>query len=73
MKPHVTFKISEKYQIIIFKKDTTVPFYNVCLFIFEKQRQSRSGGGAEREGDTESKQAPGSELSAQRLTWGLNS
>ena len=30
-----------------------------------------SGGGAEREGDTEPKQAP--ELSAQSLTWGSNS
>ena len=32
-----------------------------------------SGGEAEREADTESKQAPGSELSAQSLTWGSNS
>ena len=27
----------------------------LCLFIFERQRQSMSGGGAEREGDTKSK------------------
>ena len=32
-----------------------------------------SGGGAEREGDTESEAAPGSELSAQSPTRGSNS
>ena len=33
-----------------------------------------SGGGTERERETQNpKQAPGSELSAQSLTWGLNS
>ena len=32
-----------------------------------------SGGGAEREGVTESEAAPGSELSAQSPTWGSNS
>ena len=32
-----------------------------------------SGGGAEREEDTNPKQAPGSELSAQSLTRGANS
>ena len=32
-----------------------------------------SGGGAEREGDTESEAAAGSELSAQSLMQGLNS
>ena len=32
-----------------------------------------SEGGAGREGDTESETAPGSELSAQSLTWGSNS
>ena len=35
------------------------------LHLILRERQSTSGGGAEREGDTESKQAPGSELSAQ--------
>ena len=29
-------------------------FFNVCLFLRESERQSMSGGGAEREGDTES-------------------
>ena len=29
-------------------------FFNVCLFLRERQRQSVSGGGAEREGDAES-------------------
>ena len=49
------------------------------MFIFERKRereiQSMSGGGTdrEREGDTDPKQAPGSELSAQRPMGGSNS
>ena len=49
------------------------------MFIFERERdrqtdrQSMSGGRAERDGDTESEEAPGSELSAQSLTQGSNS
>ena len=39
----------------------------------ERQRESMSGGGAEREGDKgDTKQAPGSELSAKSPTWGSN-
>ena len=38
------------------------------MFVFERQRQTMSGGGAER-GRQNLKQAPGSELSAQSLTW----
>ena len=46
-------------------------FFNVY---FEKERQSMSRGGAERERETQNtKQAPGSELSAQSPMWGLNS
>ena len=41
------------------------------MFIFEKESLSR--GGAEREGDTESEAAPGSEPSAQSWMWGSNS
>ena len=42
------------------------------MFIFEKERQSASRGGAEREKETQDlKQDPGSELSAQSLTVGL--
>ena len=42
-------------------------FFNVYLFIFEKERTSR--GGAERDRETENlKQAPGSELSAKSPT-----
>ena len=41
-----------------------------CLFIFERERQSMSRGGAEREGDTKSE--AGSKLSAQSPAWGLN-
>ena len=41
-------------------------FFNVYLFL--RERQSISGGGAEREGDTDLKQDPGSELSGQSLT-----
>ena len=37
------------------------------MFIFERERENVGGGGAEREGDTNLKQAPGSELSAQSL------
>ena len=29
-------------------------FFNVYLFIWDRERQSMNGGGAEREGDTES-------------------
>ena len=44
------------------------------MFIFERERKgdSVSGGGEEREGDTESEAAPVSELSAQSLTRGSN-
>ena len=39
-------------------------FFNVYLFLREREeRKSTSRGGAEREGDTESEAAPGSELS----------
>ena len=46
------------------------------IYFWETERQrekSVSGGGVEREGDTESEAGPGSELSAQRLTRGSNS
>ena len=43
------------------------------MFIFETERPTASRGGAEREGDTNLKQGPGSELSAQSLMWGSNS
>ena len=43
-------------------------FFNVYLFL----RESVSRGGIEREGDTESKGVPGSELSAQSPMWGSN-
>ena len=44
-------------------------FFKVYLFLREKQ--SMSWGGAERERETQnSKQVPGSELSAQSPTWG---
>ena len=57
------------YHIII--KDLFLKNFNVLLFIFERERQSMNGGGAEREGNTESEAAPGSELSAQSLKQGL--
>ena len=41
-----------------------------CLFIFERQSESR--GGTEREGDTESNAAPGSEPSAREPDAGSN-
>ena len=44
------------------------------MFIFERERESVSGGKGQRDGETQNpKQAPGSELSAQSLTWGSNS
>ena len=49
-------------------------FFNVYLSLRERERQSMSRGGAERERETQSlKQVPGSELSAQSPTRGLNS
>ena len=42
------------------------------MFIYFRERQSASRGGAERGGDTELKQAPGSEMLAQSPAWGLN-
>ena len=46
-------------------------YFLKCLFIFERETEHERGG-TEKEGDTESKQASGSELSAQSPTWGLN-
>ena len=44
------------------------------LVLLLRQRQSMNRGGVEREGETQNlKQAPGSELSAQSPTRGLNS
>ena len=44
------------------------------MFIFETERQSVSGEGAERERETQNaKEAPGSELSTQSPTRGSNS
>ena len=44
------------------------------MFIFERQteRESEREKGRKREGDTKSEGAPGSALSAQSPTWGLN-
>ena len=43
------------------------------MFIFERERERERVGGGEREGDTESEETPGSELSAQGLMQVLNS
>ena len=48
-------------------------FFNVYLFLRDRERQSVGGGGAETEGDTESGFQALSELSAQSLTRGSNS
>ena len=42
------------------------------MFIFERDKQCEQGSGRERETQNP-KQAPGSELSAQSLTWGSDS
>ena len=45
-----------------------------CLFIFERERQRASEGGAERERETQNpKQVPGSAMSEQSPTWNSNS
>ena len=45
------------------------------IFLRDREREERmSGGGAERKRETQNvKQAPGSELAAQSLTWSWNS
>ena len=44
------------------------------MFIFERDRDRVQAGDGQREKETQNpKQAPGSELSAQSLTWGSNS
>ena len=50
-------------------------FFSTFIYFWDRERQSMSGGGAEREreGHTESEAAPGSELSAQSPTRGSNS
>ena len=55
-----------KDKIQIFLKN----FLNIYSFM--RDREHKQGRGREKEGDTELKQAPGSELSAQSPTWGLN-
>ena len=47
--------------------------FNVYSFLKDRDRQSTSRGGVEREGDTESEQAPDPKLSAQGPTRGSNS
>ena len=58
----------------------TYMFFNMSIvldflmFIFESERDGERVGEGQREGETQNpKQAPGSELSVQSLTWGLNS
>lgn len=46
-------------------------FFNVYLFLRERETECEPGSGRER-GRQNPKQAPGSELSAQSPTWGLN-
>ena len=55
------------------KIEQFVIFFHVYSFLKDRERQSTSRGGAEREGDTESKQVPDPELSAQSPMRGSNS
>ena len=48
-------------------------FFLMFIYFWDRERQSMNGGGSEREGDKNPKQAPGSELSAQSPTQGSNS
>ena len=69
-------KVNSKYYpfIILFVCLFVCLFIYVYLFLRETEKQRMSGGGAEREGETQNlKQAPGSELSAQSPTWGSDS
>ena len=61
------------YTEYTFKKQGVIKknFFNVYLFL--RERQNVSEGGAEREGDTESEAGSGFELSAQSPTRGSNS
>ena len=53
-----------------FKKN----FFNVYLFLRDRERQGASRRGAESERETQNpKQAPDTELSAQSPLWGSNS
>ena len=55
------------------RKHESSSFVFLKMFILEREgeKQSMSGGEAEREGDTETEAAPGAELSAQELDAGL--
>ena len=54
-----------KSQLCLFLSFVLSFFLSFCFFIFERERESMSWGGAERERKTQNlKQAPGSELSA---------
>ena len=59
-------------QVYLAQKSFVIQLFFFNVYLFLRQRESMSGGGAEREGDTESEAAPGSELSAQSPTRGLN-
>ena len=50
-------------------------FFNVFnVYLFLRERDRARAGEEQRENDTQNpKQAPGSEMSAQSPTWGLNS
>ena len=74
MRVYVLYIFSLRFRA--FCKTEFLPFFkknNVLSFIFERARQSvNRRGAAGREKETQNpKQAPGSELSAQSLTWRL--
>ena len=58
-----------------YNENALLKIFFICLmFIFEKERDTQSASGeGQRETETQNlKQALGSEVSAQSLTWGLN-
>ena len=74
--PDAGLKLTEREIVTWLKSDAqpTAPPRRPYLFLIEREAQSTSRGGAEREKETQNpKQPPGSELSAQSPTRGWNS
>ena len=75
--PSVTVRVGSSYTSVCVASPASLKkkfFFNVYLFLRRRATEHEQGRSRERERETQNpKQAPGSELSAQRLTWGSNS